>query len=186
MQNGRDDREMRHFRVIAVRFVKCICLPDASVDGEGFPSVRLLGVVWSGIAPDEILKERVGARRVVRRIRHPKNVFVLSLRKPRRLPELGIAKLLAEQLKEVRAPAFFVLERSPQALYGFGCSRSSLERHVVLYPTTLRRAHSLSFLSRSNPSAHAAPKTVPASCSAWSVINLCARWRTWSVTKVPR
>src|SRR5207253_154079 len=126
---------------------------------------------------DEVSNERVRPSGVVRWIRHPENVFVLAQRKPGRLPELVIATRLAQQLEEVRAPAFLVLERQPEALHWLRGSSRSPESDVILYSTALRRAHSLSFLSRSKRSAHAAPKIVPAFCSAWSVINLCAHWR---------
>ena len=91
VQDRRDDREVRNFRMVAVRLVERVGLADARVHGEGLALVALLRVIGLAVDAHEVREEGVRARRVVRRIGQSEDVLIATLGEPRRLAKLGIA-----------------------------------------------------------------------------------------------
>ena len=114
VEDGRDDRQVRHLGVVAVRPVEGVGLADADVDGERLAVVRLVGVVRPALALDELGQERVGARGVVRRVGQPQDVLVFGHGEVRSPPQLG--ELLLQQREEVLAARLVRVEGQPEAL----------------------------------------------------------------------
>ena len=114
VQDGRDDRQVRHLGVVAVRPVEGIGLADADVDRERLAVVRLPGVVGPAVALHELGQERVGAGGVVRRVRQPEDVRVRPRREVGPPPQRGEHR--PQPFEEVRAPRRVRLEGPAEAL----------------------------------------------------------------------
>ena len=115
VEDGRDDREMRHLGVVAVRPVEGVGLAGADVDGERLAVIRLFRVVRPAVVVDELGQERVGAGGVVRRVGQPQDVLVCGHGEVGPLPQLG--ELLLQPCEEVLAARLLGLERCPEALH---------------------------------------------------------------------
>ena len=134
VEDGRDDRQMRHLGVVAVRPVERVGLAGGDVDGERLAVVRLVGIVRPAVVLDELGQERVGARGVVRRVGQPQDVLVFRHGEVGPLPQLG--ELLLQPLDEVLAARFVRLEGQPEALdrsrvWRRGERRGQLRRGVI-------------------------------------------------------
>ena len=86
---------MRDLSVISVRLVQRVRLPFADVDRKWFSVIRTGRIIWPPVAPNKVVKERIGTRGVVRRIRQAEDVVVPSDRESLNLTKLGILQLLA-------------------------------------------------------------------------------------------
>ena len=75
------NRLVRHFRMVGVCDIDRVRLPLADVHREWFAVIRYARVVGTTMSLDELGEEGVRASRVVRGIRKPEDVIVLSHRK---------------------------------------------------------------------------------------------------------
>ena len=121
VEDGRDDREVRHLGVVAVGAVESVGLAGADVDGERLAVIRLVGVVRPAVVLDELGQERIGARGVVRRVGQAQDVLVVRHGEVGPLPQLG--ELLLQLGAEVLAARRVRLEGQPEARHLRGVLR---------------------------------------------------------------
>ena len=138
VEDGRDDRQVRHLGVVAVRPVEGVGLAGADVDGERLAVIGLVGVVRPAVALDELGQERVGTRGVVRRVGQPQDVLVVRHGEVGPLPQLG--QLLLQPGAEVLAARLVRLEGQPEALDGSRAGRRG-ERGGQLRCSVIRGRH---------------------------------------------
>ena len=157
VEDGRDDRQVRHLGVVAVRPVERVGLAGADVDGERLAVVRLVGVVPPAVVLDELGQERVGARRVVRGVGQPQDVLVLRYGEVGPLPQLG--EPLLQSGGEVLPARLVRLEGHPEALDRTRIRRRG-ERRGQLGRSVIRDRHRWP-PSRRSDAHHAASRAAP-------------------------
>ena len=112
-----DDRQVRHLGVITVCLVELVCLTNTHIYSERLSLIDLFLVVRLSIAADKVLQEGIRAGGIIRRIRHPQDCFVTTLREAGYLAKLRILELLLKQRQEVISTGLIVLEGEPEAYY---------------------------------------------------------------------
>jgi len=117
VEDGRDDCEMGNLGVVPVRPVELIGLAHTDVDRERLAFVVFNRVIDPAIDSDEVLKERVGAGREVRRIGHAQDRLVAPNGEAGCLAECRVLQLLREDPMEVRPAIRFALKGKTEALH---------------------------------------------------------------------
>ena len=99
---------MGRLRMVGMRSVNGIGFPFADIHRKRLAVIGNLRIIRLSIMPNKILKKRVRASRIIRRIGHRQNIFILADGKPLDLPKLRILEFLPQLYQKI-FPAFFVV-----------------------------------------------------------------------------
>ena len=120
MEDVSHDGLVRHLGVVGVGVVDRIILPFTHVRGEWFAVVGIGSrVIGPTIVLDEILNERIGTSRVIRKVGQCQDSLVFANGKALDFAELRVLEFLAKFLQELFPAHLVVLAGHTEASHRF-------------------------------------------------------------------